>query len=136
MAALTLRITPARAGNTEIIEDTLYTARDHPRSRGEYHCSNEWQRQNVGSPPLARGIQKYAKLSSDQIGITPARAGNTTFVLLFNAATQDHPRSRGEYKMTTYIKSFQQGSPPLARGIPKKSLDFPKFLIPILPLFI
>ena len=53
------RITPACAGNTAGIWLWLDSAGDHPRLRGEYQHLVTYPVCCVGSPPLARGIQRY-----------------------------------------------------------------------------
>ena len=50
--------------------------------------------------------------------ITPACAGNTKFVPVTQIVLRDHPRLRGEYNDWNTDKATEQGSPPLARGIP------------------
>ena len=52
-----LRITPARAGNTQDARPEKRADQDHPRSRGEYNRISARLTTVVGSPPLARGIQ-------------------------------------------------------------------------------
>ena len=91
---------------------------DHPRSRGEYFTNCLHLCHNVGSPPLARGIQPFDGFTMQQVGITPARAGNTGLRCISRVRGEDHPRSRGEYNPVQMIQQFNQGSPPLARGIP------------------
>ena len=91
---------------------------NHPRLRGEYRELQVSGCPIAGSPPLARGI----RISSFQFGmmsrITPACAGNTGFMLYQLLFVGDHPRLRGEYYSQRTERQRQQGSPPLARGIP------------------
>ena len=85
--------------------------------RGEYsHCVHHTS-YIKGSPPLARGVLAVFCLVGSRYRITPACAGSTYRCQPGWHRKEDHPRLRGEYKMTTFIKSFQQGSPPLARGV-------------------
>ena len=72
-----IRITPACAGNTS--SGVLFPGVwwDHPRLRGEYNGLTTIFRNIVGSPPLARGIQKYRHIGVPVHRITPACAGNT-----------------------------------------------------------
>ena len=49
-------IIPALAGNTALVDDVKDSARDHPRSRGEYTISPENRSSIRGSSPLSRGI--------------------------------------------------------------------------------
>ena len=50
----------------------------------------------LGSPPLAREGQINSAFNLAVSRITPARAGRTAVVVLFQATAQDHPRSRGK----------------------------------------
>ena len=110
-------ITPACAGNT--LSATCFTTnlRDHPRLRGEYYNSPFKILIAVGSPPLARGILYVVGLNVTLEGITPACAGNTGWKRTHRTHYQDHPRLRGEYYLSDYLRLQKQGSPPLARGI-------------------
>ena len=58
-----IRITPARAGNTEKIYGGKVMGRDHPRSRGEYANHQVSGIKRLGSPPLARGILFFQLLT-------------------------------------------------------------------------
>ena len=71
------RITPARAGNTTMIQSGKRSQRDHPRTRGEHAAPKGNKRAEKGSPPHARGTLVDAVLVEALDGITPARAGNT-----------------------------------------------------------
>ena len=55
--------------------------------------------------------------SETQMRFTPAHAGNTKCGIAFTGFHQVHPRSRGEYLLENPLCSFDQGSPPLTRGI-------------------
>ena len=69
-----------------------------------------------GSPPLARGKEKFNHKTRGVGGITPACAGKRNFVFLGSFRNADHPRLRGE-KTHKFLKTPpQKGSPPLARG--------------------
>ena len=70
-------ITPACAGNTIIVYSTPGNIRDHPRLRGEYCLPMLTGGNEMGSPPLARGIHRNYPEKYVDIGITPACAGNT-----------------------------------------------------------
>ena len=114
---LVSRITPACAGNTQLLRGCFYIRRDHPRLRGEYAALVNTVCRKIGSPPLARGIRFTCLLKFIRHRITPACAGNTISGLSSGTVIQDHPRLRGEYLFVTYAGSAVQGSPPLARGI-------------------
>ena len=91
-----LRLIPARAGNTTLsmVAGSLWPA--HPRSRGEHVSHHHTRQGDHGSSPLARGTL-------------------TGFVseTIPNAA---HPRSRGEHEFGWAIADAANGSSPLARG--------------------
>ena len=70
-------ITPAYAGNTEVCYMSERACRDHPRLRGEYQYFPARGKNEVGSPPLTRGIPDYGYGKAVLLGITPAYAGNT-----------------------------------------------------------
>mgnify|MGYP001640362027 FL=1 len=53
--------------------------------------------------------------------IIPARAGFTSSWARRGRRCTDHPRSRGVYAAADIIKTSQQGSSPLARGLPERS---------------
>ena len=111
------RIIPALAGNTRMPILTPCSGTDHPRSRGEYHIHMIRMPASTGSSPLSRGIPMQLRRNIISGGIIPALAGNTRrqaeTLLLF----QDHPRSRGEYRLPLCTMVFCGGSSPLSRGI-------------------
>ena len=72
-----LGITPACAGNTGSVSRPMRHKGDHPRLRGEYAMGLPRYVKNVGSPPLARGIQTADLGKAGGNRITPACAGNT-----------------------------------------------------------
>ena len=90
---------------------------DHPRSRGEYDIILDIPVNEAGSSPLSRGIPSSAGMFFTRIGIIPALAGNTRSRGNWNLVAADHPRSRGEYFETSFMKSRMCGSSPLSRGI-------------------
>ena len=72
-------ITPAHAGNTRLSWSAISSARDHPRTRGEYLEVVNRILGGRGSPPHTRGIPSPSHVRAIAIGITPAHAGNTPF---------------------------------------------------------
>ena len=71
------RIIPARAGFTCRASQRGVCSRDHPRSRGVYEEEAHRLRVQVGSSPLARGLQVILKKAGILVRIIPARAGFT-----------------------------------------------------------
>ena len=55
------------------------------------------------------------------IRIIPALAGNTTDPGPPEPLSEDHPRSRGEYRYLQFLCILQSGSSPLSRGIQQRS---------------
>ena len=115
--AFETRITPACAGNTTACYSLRMLWKDHPRLRGEYSKNIILIKTEVGSPPLARGIQHNKRPIYGDTGITPACAGNTNALIASRISFEDHPRLRGEYCTSLQAGRFIKGSPPLARGI-------------------
>ena len=71
------RFTPAHAGNTLLNQLNQSWYRVHPRSRGEYLAKMTGMTEQVGSPPLTRGIPGNIKTLGGATRFTPAHAGNT-----------------------------------------------------------
>ena len=70
-------IIPALAGNTPGRRSTLWAAKDHPRSRGEYNAAVRNGFVQLGSSPLSRGIPRWGSGRGGVNRIIPALAGNT-----------------------------------------------------------
>ena len=92
--------------------------RDHPRSRGVYLGDHVPGRHPEGSSPLARGLLLCGVLILDKVGIIPARAGFTRKPTPRSWLCADHPRSRGVYAADVMACLREEGSSPLARGLP------------------
>ena len=73
----------------------------------------------MGSPPHTRGIREGCVLSRARCGITPAHAGNTRTRRIRRMSWRDHPRTRGEYLISSAYLTSLVGSPPHTRGIHK-----------------
>ena len=117
-ARLRPRIIPARAGFTFHEQFREHFPGDHPRSRGVYVALAEPTRPVSGSSPLARGLPRGQQIPDRVRGIIPARAGFTTLTLLGIMNVKDHPRSRGVYLRGAVPVGDENGSSPLARGLP------------------
>ena len=110
-------ITPAYAGNTIVPGCFAVFRWDHPRLRGEYQVESDDRRTIQGSPPLTRGILSITMVPSACPRITPAYAGNTVCIDCIFRSIEDHPRLRGEYRISSHFVPSVLGSPPLTRGI-------------------
>ena len=111
-------IIPARAGFTRGWIRGRHRASDHPRSRGVYTAFDGMRRATIGSSPLARGLLQAYVAPVLSAGIIPARAGFTSWVGEDGAMSGDHPRSRGVYRVQGVDDALDEGSSPLARGLP------------------
>ena len=96
--SLHARITPARAGTTKSSFTIFPGDQDHPRPCGDYFYLSGRTPLLPGSPPPVRGLQKILEPLSTFVGITPARAGTTFFVLFLLSYIWDHPRPCGDYQ--------------------------------------
>ena len=68
-----------------------------------------------GSPPLARDKYILSIANYDELGITPACAGQIFLSRWHRSNSQDHPRLRGTNDFKAYMLDDTTGSPPLAR---------------------
>ena len=100
-----------------MVEGTLRSRWDHPRSRGVYWCGCSRALSRVGSSPLARGLHAGGVHQGAVGGIIPARAGFTAPRRAPRPRGRDHPRSRGVYVETSSSLLLASGSSPLARGL-------------------
>ena len=117
---VSLGLIPARAGNTRPSSSPSQPSRAHPRSRGEHRKCQAATDATLGSSPLARGtlIQLYRGVVN--VGLIPARAGNTAPSSTRRSPQRAHPRSRGEHTLCSRCRSITPGSSPLARGTPDR----------------
>ncbi len=109
-------ITPACAGSSAWPPSAPTRCWDHPRVRGE-QVHQTWSRSGTsGSPPRARGADRWADQRYSQPGITPACAGSRLVSSWTSPPTGDHPRVRGEQACSSTHAEKPWGSPPRARG--------------------
>ena len=95
-----------------------HASTDHPRSRGVYASSGRAPAAGSGSSPLARGLRHLPARPLPGRRIIPARAGFTRWRRARCPRHLDHPRSRGVYGAGGSLHQGDQGSSPLARGLP------------------
>ena len=74
----------------------------------------------AGSSPLARGTPDFGSGGFQNLGLIPARAGNTGTRRILHPQIRAHPRSRGEHYWCLLLKLPSSGSSPLARGTQKR----------------
>ena len=111
-----LRLIPARAGNTVKCQAPLVNFPAHPRSRGEHSTVFHAVTSAPGSSPLARGTLSVESRGSCAGRLIPARAGNTKSAMKNDDSVSAHPRSRGEHVIWRVRGARRAGSSPLARG--------------------
>ena len=111
-----LGITPAHAGKRLHWLPEQQLLWDHPRTCGEKSLWADKCTAVKGSPPHMRGkgIRLYDLL--DAFGITPAHAGKSPFIRLWQFAIRDHPRTCGEKQGQFRSLCASMGSPPHMRG--------------------
>ena len=109
-------LTPARAGNTPLRGLTSGRTGAHPRTGGEHITTAVGVACFVGSPPHGRGTLQGQRPGGDDVGLTPARAGNTSGWTSWAAASRAHPRTGGEHKLARPLAPPWSGSPPHGRG--------------------
>ena len=91
-----IRITPAYAGKSDLLQASEHCQQDHPRLCGEKSPASPHKPITPGSPPPMRG-KGYGRGSADPVfGITPAYAGKSTWKYMPFVTSQDHPRLCGE----------------------------------------
>ena len=88
----------------------------HPRSRGENTEADEDSRALWGASPLTRGKRVDEQAGDVCPGRIPAHAGKTTYQNVNDAATEAHPRSRGENPGSHSYCVPSWGASPLTRG--------------------
>ncbi len=110
------RITPARAGKTNVISLSLCRVQDHPRACGENPDALIFHGIPAGSPPRVRGKPMRIRLERIRKRITPARAGKTFPVPPSALPGEDHPRACGENFLISALICPFEGSPPRVRG--------------------
>ena len=72
-----VRITPAYAGKTLLVQSIRYNSRDHPRVCGKNKKLSDKKLARTGSPPRMREKLNHRKACEPCAGITPAYAGKT-----------------------------------------------------------
>ena len=93
---ISIRITPACAGNRASYFSLLLRLVHHPRVCGEQRPPLSIFPRLGGSPPRVRGTVKDPLLNAVGMGITPACAGNSWSAMQNPSLISDHPRVCGE----------------------------------------
>ena len=109
-------IIPAYAGSTTPSWKVTGKPADHPRIRGEHHCTSIVIRPGSGSSPHTRGARVRDQHTPRRLGIIPAYAGSTPSSGRARAPRRDHPRIRGEHVEEIEEIVRDSGSSPHTRG--------------------
>ena len=112
------RLIPAHAGKTVHSQDRSGQGAAHPRSRGENSDATPAKLRVFGSSPLTRGKPWCKPCLPRHLGLIPAHAGKTVFMMGLSVSFGAHPRSRGENPKTRSDSFLDPGSSPLTRGKP------------------
>ena len=108
-------IIPAYAGSTAECSGMSGQATDHPRIRGEHHTgSGPWLSRSGSSPHTRGALDPGHYVYQDRI--IPAYAGSTRSTGAGQSAEMDHPRIRGEHRLTRPGVLAEHGSSPHTRG--------------------
>ena len=110
------RIIPAYAGSTFGDPGGSSALPDHPRIRGEHYAKTfeDWNVQ--GSSPHTRGAQGVESRRRVLGRIIPAYAGSTSPSFQPSRWLWDHPRIRGEHRVSRPATGRVPGSSPHTRG--------------------
>ena len=111
-----MRLIPAWAGKTP----TCFIARAwraaHPRVGGENHAANPKTPCGGGSSPRGRGKQTEVIVMTNEMGLIPAWAGKTYFLIALPRRAWAHPRVGGENPVAGELRGVPCGSSPRGRG--------------------
>ena len=111
-----LRLIPAHAGKTPLIQGRGSAEEAHPRSRGENQNVVGRPISREGSSPLTRGKRIITCHPIPLRRLIPAHAGKTKSDLSAQQIAPAHPRSRGENQGPSAMLCVYPGSSPLTRG--------------------
>ena len=109
---------PACAGKTPPLADAGVVAQEHPRVRGENLIIESHKLSPFGTSPRARGKRSMMSLASSSRGNIPACAGKTGPLAWTSLTSPEHPRVRGENKVSAAEADYGSGTSPRARGKP------------------
>ena len=109
-------ITPACAGKRRIRSALVISRGDHPRVCGEKVYTTATRGGCWGSPPRVRGKECRVGRKGKARGITPACAGKSFQLAVYDFLARDHPRACGEKSGFNKLERPGAGSPPRVRG--------------------
>ena len=111
-----VRLIPAHAGKTLVVNVGDVGQQAHPRSRGENPRGRAPRTLTRGSSPLTRGKPGTSPTYQRPPRLIPAHAGKTVTPSRAPRQGRAHPRSRGENCHQAKRLDREAGSSPLTRG--------------------
>ena len=114
--SISIRIIPARAGQTKANVMPRHLRPDHPRACGANVRGARYAVLRDGSSPRVRGKPGGDPPVGHQLRIIPARAGQTPACSHCRRTFPDHPRACGANQQSAYLRRGQYGSSPRVRG--------------------
>ena len=111
-----VRLIPAHAGKTLVVNVGDVGQQAHPRSRGENRVPAPRINAPLGSSPLTRGKRTLRVTAGILRRLIPAHAGKTESLCFRSFFLSAHPRSRGENGYPVSVQAQLLGSSPLTRG--------------------
>ena len=111
-----VRIIPARAGQTPSDVRVVGVSADHPRACGANPTGSRSPVSRSGSSPRVRGKRCAIGHQITNMRIIPARAGQTASVERRGRGQTDHPRACGANRGRAPRRDFERGSSPRVRG--------------------
>ena len=131
-----LGIIPAYAGSTFGTHRVPIDVSDHPRIRGEHRWRHHDRLPAPGSSPHTRGAPTVQVAAVQRPRIIPAYAGSTLPHSGWGGDDGDHPRIRGEHKMSRAFFLASSGSSPHTRGAHLEIPAIPRIAAVIIPVFL
>ena len=118
-AAHATGLIPTYAGNTRRSGALWCGAWAHPHVCGEHVPLQERRVSDPGSSPRMRGTHGDGETFSDEKGLIPTYAGNTSVPVSRRCMTRAHPHLCGEHAETAKTARMTRGSSPRMRGTPQ-----------------
>ena len=112
---VSIRITPAYAGQIFCCLFIFWLCEDHPRIRGTNLTLGSVRAVSWGSPPHTRDKFSPPFDLTHILGITPAYAGQIKNLVCLDEIHKDHPRIRGTNLFLIPPVGIILGSPPHTR---------------------
>ena len=117
---------PRIRGEHYLLVQPAPEAADHPRIRGEHPPLGAAATMTSGSSPHTRGAREGSLAQLAVARIIPAYAGSTGLRLHDVRLVQDHPRIRGEHRLTNWPLKPSDSSSPHTRGAPSEGARGPE----------